>query len=72
MSPESACCEPDARGIVSPDLNAIGGTFREVTEGFLAEMDAMERRMIQTMVYSMLGGVLTVAMIGLIVLAVAA
>lgn len=71
MSPESACCEPDARSIVSPDLNAIRGTLREVTEGFLAELDAMERRMIQTMVCSMLGGVMTVAVIGLIALAVA-
>jgi len=72
MSPESACCEPDARSIVSPDLETISGTPREFTEGFLAEMDAMERRLIQTMVCSMLSGLLTVAVICLIVLAVAA
>ena len=39
-------------------------------ERFLDDLDAMERRLIRTMVGTMLGGVLTTGVIGLIVLAV--
>ena len=71
MSPESMCREADARSIVTPEIEAIRATFRDFTERFLANMDSMERRMIRAIVCALLGGVLTVAAISLIVLAVA-
>ena len=44
--------------------------FREFRERFLDDLHAMERRLIRTMVGTMLGGILTTGVIGLIVLAV--
>ncbi|MYE32360.1 MAG: hypothetical protein F4X80_06885 [Chloroflexi bacterium] len=67
MSADVACREPDARNLVSPEFEALRATLRGFTESFLADLDAMERRMIRTMVCTMLGGVLTVAVISVIV-----
>lgn len=72
MSPDAACREPYAQSLVSPELEDLLAKVDEVRDGLLAGLDAMERRLIRTMVCTMLGGVLTVAGIGLIVLAVAA
>ena len=72
MSPDAACREPDARDLVSPGFEALRASLRDFTERFRADLDAMERRLIRAMVCTMLGGVLTVAVIGLIVLAVSA
>ena len=55
-----------------PRLTISWRKLDDIRDGFVADLHAMERRMIRTMVGTMLGGVLTVAVIGLIVLAVSA
>lgn len=72
MSPDTACREPDPRNIVAPEVDDLLAKLDDIRDGFVADLHAMERRMIRTMVGTMLGGVLTVAVIGLIVLAVSA
>ena len=67
MSPDAACREPDARSLASPELEELLAKLDEFRDGFLADLHAMERRMIRAMVCTMLGGVLTIAVIGLIV-----
>lgn len=72
MSTDATCRESHAWNRISPELDELLAKVDEVRDGFLADLHAMERRMIRTMVGTMLGGVLTVAAIGLIVLAVRA
>lgn len=67
MSSDAACREPYGHNPGSPELEDLLAKLDEFRDGFLADLHAMERRMIRTMVCTMLGGVLTIAVIGLIV-----
>ena len=69
MAPD-ASSELDAGALVRCELEALRATLHEFRDSFLDDLDAMERRLIRTMVGTMLGGVLTSGVIGLIVLAV--
>ncbi len=69
MTPD-ACGELDAGALVRCELEALRATLHEFRDSFLDHLDAMERRMIRTMVGTMLGGILAIGLIGLIVLAV--
>ncbi|MXZ46079.1 MAG: hypothetical protein F4Z08_03645 [Chloroflexi bacterium] len=66
MNP-AACREPYARNLVRPEFEELLTKLDDFRDGFVADLHAMERRMIRTMVCTMLGGVLTIAVIGLIV-----
>ena len=65
--------ELEAGGHVRCELESVPAIlhdFREFRERFLDDLHAIERRVIRTMVGTMLGGILTTGVIGLIVLAV--
>ena len=67
MTTDASSSELEARGLVRSELEPLRATLDEFREGFLDDLHAMERRLIRTMVGTMLGGVLTIALIAVAV-----
>ena len=69
MIADSSSRDHYARGMVRSEFEPLFAALDDFRQGFIDDLHAMERRLILTMVGTMLGGVLTMALIGMTIVA---